>query len=70
MASNKRKAAKGDIRVVKVCPYMLWAPGDQNPFPSPGYIRCSLEAGHRGDHLIRVANEADSVLDSKTGTGG
>lgn len=35
-----------------------------------GQIRhCSAYAGHRGDHLIWVANDADSGLDSKSRTG-
>lgn len=60
MHSNKKKAARGDLKVVKVCSFHI----QTGPLVCATY-RCSLESGHHGDHLIRVANEADSVLDSK-----
>jgi len=57
MACRRRRAASGDIRVVKFCPfYLVWD------------HRCTREIGHRGDHVILVANAADSVLESKTRT--
>lgn len=60
-ASQTKSREKGDIRIVKACPFTLLSGIVEVPDR-----RCSLEAGHRGDHLIRVENEADFVLDSKT----
>lgn len=70
-ACQTRKAEKGDIRVVKFCIFKLesgYTPGQAQVYGYPLFYRCSLESGHRGDHLIRIANEADAVLDSKTGS--
>lgn len=68
MHSQKKKADRGDIRVVKVCPFHLvgYPSGMASPFQS---YRCGLEEGHKEDHLIRVTRVADglpSSLESKT----
>lgn len=49
MASNKRKADRGDVRVVKVCPFVI----QTGPIEVCTY-RCTLETGHPGPHLIQV----------------
>lgn len=64
MHSNKKKADRGDIRVVKVCPFVL----QTGPIVCTSH-RCTLEAGHTGDHLIRIANDLPASLESKTGDG-
>lgn len=47
-----RQAVKGDVKIVNVCRFVI--DGKLQSF------RCSLESGHSGDHLIRVA-EGDLV---------
>lgn len=65
MACRRRKEERGDIRIVKVCPFSMTA----FHLGEPSFLRCYLEVGHQGDHLIRVPDPASVLCPKMTKTG-